>query len=516
MTNAKPATAAAAAAESPRFVTGSLLRHVFVMAATGAIGLVSVFAVDLINLFYLSRLGEKAIAAAVGFAGVVAFFHVSIAIGLTIGITAVVSRTIGGGRMAEARVLATSSLLLMAVICTVLGSGTMPFLHLILPALGATGETERLAERYLSITVHSLPLLGVGMACSALLRSVGDARAAMNVTLGAAIFTLVLDPIFIFVLDLRLDGAAIVSVLARCVLLGVGLYGVVVKHRLLGRFDRTQLAAHVRRLSVVAGPAVLTNLATPVAASFVTHSIAQFGAAAVAGQATIDRVTPVAFGLIFALSGAIGPIFAQNLGAREYGRVREALWASLKFMVIAVGIAWLVLALVQGYIVAGFSADGPAEALIRAFCSWIAGGFFFVGALFVANTAFNNLGRPLLSTTFNWARATLGTIPFAWYGSQYGPIGVLAGQALGSAIFGSLALWWAFRLTADIAAKGRPAMSDATGSGARDVAAAAVPTRATLEQGNCEEPSMLPTPNTPNAAELAPLVMAHGEQRPAP
>ena len=504
MTNAKPAAPAAPA----RFVTGSLLRHVFVMASTGAIGLVAVFAVDLINLFYISRLGEKQTAAAVGFAGVVAFFHISIAIGLTIGVTAVVSRTIGAGRLPEARKLASTSLLLMAAICIVLGSGTQPFLHLILPALGATGETERLAERYLSITVHSLPLVGVGMACSALLRSVGDARAAMNVTLGSAVFTLLLDPVFIFVLDLKLDGAAIVSVLARAVLLSVGLYGVVVKHQLLGRLDRSLLGAHLRQLGAVAGPAVLTNLATPVAAAFITHSIAQFGAAAVAGQATIDRVVPVAFGLIFALSGAIGPIFAQNLGAHAYGRVREALWASVKFMVVAVAVAWAVLALAQGFLVAAFSADGPAEHLIRAFCDWIAAGFFFVGALFVANTAFNNLGRPLLSTAFNWARATLGTIPFAWYGARYGPIGVLAGQALGSAIFGSLALLWAFRLTASMAARG---------GSARPTASASLAPAATLEQGSGQEPVLVPSPHVPNAAGLAPLVVvAAGDARPAP
>ena len=89
-----------------RFVTGSLLRHVFVMAGTGAIGLVAVFAVDLINLFYISLLGEKSIAAAVGFAGVVSFFHTSICIGLMIGITASVSRAIGAGRLQDARRLA--------------------------------------------------------------------------------------------------------------------------------------------------------------------------------------------------------------------------------------------------------------------------------------------------------------------------------------------------------------------------------------------------------------------------
>ncbi|RYY80110.1 MAG: multidrug transporter, partial [Comamonadaceae bacterium] len=135
--------------DTPRFVTGSLLRHVSVMASTAAVGLVAVFAVDLINLFYISRLGEKEIAAAIGFAGVVGFFHTSISIGLTIGIAAVVSRTIGAGRHDDARRIATASLLLMAVIATVIGSGTALFLHPLLRTLGASGETERLAARYL-------------------------------------------------------------------------------------------------------------------------------------------------------------------------------------------------------------------------------------------------------------------------------------------------------------------------------------------------------------------------------
>jgi len=87
------------------------------------------------------------------------------------------------------------------------------------------------------------------------------------------------------------------------------------------------------------------------------------------------------------------------------------------------------------------------------FCSWLAASFFFAGALFVANAAFNNLGRPLWSTGFNWARATLGTIPFAWWGAHYSAVGVLAGAAVGTAIFGTLALLVAFRLVGRMGAK---------------------------------------------------------------
>ena len=57
--------------------------------------------------------------------------------------------------------------------------------------------------------------------------------------------------------------------------------------------------------------------------------------------------------------------------------------------------------------------------------------WFFVGLLFVANASFNNLGYPLLSTFFNWGRATLGMIPFAYLGAQIGgPKGALVGMEL--------------------------------------------------------------------------------------
>lgn len=442
--------------EQPRFVSGSLLRHVCVMAGTAAIGLIAVFAVDLINLFYISQLGEKAMAAAVGFAGVVGFFHMSVCIGLTIGIAALVSRTIGAGRREVAGRIATSSLVLMVGITAVLGTGTSFFLAPTLHALGAEGDTARLAQRYLMVTVHSLPLLGVGMACSALLRSVGDAKRSMKVTLLAAFVTAALDPVLIFGLQLGLDGAAVAAVVSRGVMAAIGLHGVIVTHRMLGRFDGAAFAGDVRAVGAVAGPAVLTNLATPVGAAFVTHSIAQFGPSAVAGAATIDRVSPVAFGLIYALSGAVGPILAQNLGAGQYRRVREGLRASLLVMVVAVALAWVGLAAGQGVLIRAFSADGLAAELMALFCTWLAASFFFSGGLFVANASFNNLGHPLLSTGFNWGRATLGTIPFAWWGSHYGAAGVLIGQAVGSSIFGLLAVVVAFRLATGLARQELP------------------------------------------------------------
>jgi len=429
-----------------RFVTGSIMRHVTVMALTGAIGLVSVFAVDLLNFFYISRLGEKPIAAAVGFAGAIGFFQISIAIGLTIGIGATVSAAIGRQRPGEAQRIATASMLAMVVIALGLGIGTAAAREPLLRLLGATGETRSLAAMYLLITSPALPLMALGMCSAALLRSAGAAKRAMNVTLFGAIAVAAMDPIFIFALHLGLEGAAISTVLSRLMMAWIGLRNLS-KLGLLGPLDLPRAAGDLRDVGRVAGPAILSNLATPVASSYVTHTMAQFGVAAVAGQATIDRIVPVAFGVVFALTGAVGPIMAQNLGAGRTDRVRETLRASLIFMLVAVLLAWGLLAAVQDLLALAFSSKGVAAGLLHLFCSWIAGSWIFVGALFVGNTAFNNLGRPGLATVVNWGRATLGTIPFVYVGSRFGPEGVLIGGAAGSVVFGLLALVLAFWVT---------------------------------------------------------------------
>lgn len=440
----------AAPALTPRFVSGSLLRHVVVMSSTSAVGLIAIFLVDLINLFYISKLGEQAVAAAVGFAGVVTFFQLSFCIGMMVGISAAVSKAIGASRQHDAKRLGTASLILMAAACSTVAAFTYVYLGPLLSLLGAEGETHAQAYRYLQITLASVPLLGLSMGCASLLRSVGDAKLAMKVTLIGALVTAVLDPVLIFALHLNLEGAAIAAVIARLCMLMAGLYGVLRAHQLLGRFEPAALLSDSGILCRVAGPSILANLATPFGAAFVTYFMAQFGPAAVAGQATIERLTPVAFGLVYALSGAVGPIFGQNLGAGRIDRVQQTLHDSLKFMAMVVGAAWLLLALGQNAVIYAFSASGLTAELISLFCSWVAANFFFVGALFVANAAFNNLGKPLYSMAFNWAKATLGTIPFAYVGSHYGANGVLIGPAIGALIFGSLAVWMALRVTAQL------------------------------------------------------------------
>ena len=317
----------------------------------------------------------------------------------------------------------------------------------LLEMLGARGRTFDLASRYLTILVPSLAPLALGMTSGGILRSVGDARRAMNVTLMGAIFNIELDPILIFGLGLGLEGAAIASALSRFAVMAVGLHGVVTVHRLMGRPAWEPFLADIKPLAAIAIPAVLTNIATPFSNAYVTAAISHYGDGAVAGWTTIGRVMPVAFGAIYALSGTIGPILGQNYGAGETARLRETMTLALKVTAAFTAAAWLVLAVLAYPIAASVNATGEAQRLIVLYCRWLAPLFVFLGWLFIANAAFNTLGRPATSTLLNWGRATLGTIPFAMAGARLaGPEGILIGTAIGSVIFGIASVLAAYRI----------------------------------------------------------------------
>ncbi len=431
----------------PKFISGSILRHILNMTAAGALGLMAVFIGDLANMYFLSLAGDEAVVAAVGYASSILFFSTSIGIGLSIAASALVSPAIGANLRARARRLSAHAHVMAFAISSALSVVLWICIPSLLTALGAAGRTHALAADYLEILIPTLPFLAMGMASTAVLRSVGDARRAMYVTMGAAIVNVLLDMVLILKLGWGIEGAAISSAVARVAVTAIGLYGVVWVHDLMSRPKLATLVNDVRPFMKIAVPAMLTNIATPVGNAYVTAAMAPFGDGAVAGWAIVGRVTPVAFGAIYALSGIVGPIIGQNMGARLPDRMRGTLTQSLLVMTAFTATAWIILALTANGIASAFNATGEARDLIVFFCRWLSPLFVFLGAMFVANAAFNTLGQPHYSTLLNWGRATLGTIPFVLAGAHLaGAKGALAGNMAGGIIFGVLSVFLSYRL----------------------------------------------------------------------
>jgi putative MATE family efflux protein len=447
----QPVAPAALPAPQARFVTGPILRHILVMTGTSAVGLMSIFVGDFANILFLGLLGDVEVLAAVGYASSLLFFTISVGIGLAIATSSLVSPALGAGEVDRARRLSVN-LHIASVLTALLVLATMwPLLPNLLAWLGAGGRAHELAVSYTRIVVPTLPLLVTGMCSSAVLRSAGDPRRAMYVTLTGALVNTALDPIFILWLGWGINGAAIASILARICVAFTGLWFVIRVHGLIAVPAWGHLRRDVPLIAKFAVPAVLANVATPVSNALVTMTIAGFSDSAVAGWAVIGRIVPVAFGAIFALSGSIGPIIGQNLGARSFDRVRLSLMQGLRVAGYFTAAAWVVLLMAAPTLVGLFGAKGEAADLILFYCRWMAPLFVFFGLLFVSNAACNTLRRPHYATLLNWGRATLGTLPFTMLGAQWaGAKGVLVGYMAGGLVFGLIAVAVVFRLVATL------------------------------------------------------------------
>jgi MATE family, multidrug efflux pump len=428
------------AEQQAKFLKGNLFRHVSVMSLTASVGLMAIFLVDFVDMVFISMLGKAELAAAVGYAGAILFFTSSFGIGMAIAAGALVARALGEGDAHVARRRAATSMIYGVAFGAAFSALVWFNIRPLAKLLGASGETLDLATSYLSIIVPSLPVLLVGMVGGAILRAHGDARRAMMATIFGGLVNAILDPILIFGLNLDLTGAAIASVFARATIAATSLVPILRYYGGLEKPTAAEFRQDFPTILAIAFPAILTQLATPVGQAYVTRSMAQFGEAAVAGMAITARLTPVAFGVLFALSGAIGPIIGQNFGAGQHDRVRTAFRDGILFTAIFVTSMAGLLYLLRPFIAGLFNADGLTLDLVYMFCGPLALAFFFNGVIFVSNASFNNLGHPFYSTWINWGRHTLGTIPLVMLGSAlFGAKGVLIGQALGGVIFGLMA-----------------------------------------------------------------------------
>ncbi len=421
------------------------MRHVLVMTLTGSLGLIFMFLVDVATLFWVSKLEQERLMAALGFAWTIQFFTISVGIGLIIATTAQVSRSIGQGNLELARKQTTSAMIYAVGIQIVLATFVVFYRFEILSMAGASGETLRDAAHFLTISIPSLPVFVIGMVGSAVLRSVGDAVGAMIVTLAAGLIAMVVDPLLIFGFDLGLEGAAWGVAISRGSSALLSAWLVIHVHKMTTRVSLAEVARMFKPYVLIASPAIMTQLSTPFGNYLLTKVIANHGDAAVAGWAVISRVAVLAFGGIFSLSGAIGGIIGQNFGAAQMDRVRQTFRDALLFCLVYTLGAWALLAIFHNPIARLFNLGPEATQVLGAFTLIGAGGYVFTGALFVSNAAFNNLGRPLNSTACNWFRDGLLIYPCAAaLGAAWGAPGVIYGQALAAAISGTLAVLWSW------------------------------------------------------------------------
>ena len=196
---------------------GAALRK---MAVPMAFGMIFMIAVNLIDTFWVAKLGTRYVAA-MTFTFPVIGLIINLALGVMIGTSTAVARIIGSGDREGAQTLTRHALvlsILMVVAFSVMGVLTQDWIFRL---LGAEGEILELTKTYMTIWYLGVVFLMVPLVMNGVLRARGDARTPMVVMMLAAIVNAILDPVFIFgwgpVPAMGFEGAAIATLLSRIV-----------------------------------------------------------------------------------------------------------------------------------------------------------------------------------------------------------------------------------------------------------------------------------------------------------
>ena len=182
------------------------------------LGLVAVMAANLAESVYIGFVGTLELAA-LGFTFPLVMLMQSMSMGLAVGASSVVARSIGANDHARAKIILTHSLLLTIIFVSLIAIILFPNLESLFQLLGAGGEALPLAVEYMQVWFLGLPFFSIAMVGSQLMRSAGDVKKPGYLMVVGAALQILCGPIFIFGLggapDLGLLGAAVGFVVAR-------------------------------------------------------------------------------------------------------------------------------------------------------------------------------------------------------------------------------------------------------------------------------------------------------------
>lgn len=412
---------------------GGLNRAIFLLALPMILemSMESLFAV--VDIFYVSRLNNSHAVAAIGLTESVLTIIYSIAIGLSMGATAMVARRVGEKDREGAAVASVQAIYISLAISLVLGALGAVFYQDVLQLMGASSEIVSTGSRYTlwmfggNISVMMLFLI------NAIFRGAGSAAIAMRSLWLANICNMILDPMFIFgfgpIPAFGVEGAAIATNLGRTIGVGYQLY-YLAKSKGIVKINRNHLPVHwniVGRLLKVSAGGTGQFLIASASWIFLVKIMSAFGSAALAGYTIGVRVIMFTILPSWGLANASATLVGQNLGAGQPDRAEQSVWKTGYYNAVFLGLVMVGFLLFSDSILGFFTIE---EEVIRygSMCLRVVGfGYIFYGFGMVIAQSFNGAGDTKTPTVLNLFAFWCIQIPLAYLLAiqlGWGPLGV--------------------------------------------------------------------------------------------
>ena len=402
------------------YTRGSIRRSILLLSIPMMLEMVmeSVFAV--VDVYFVSSLGSSAVAT-VGLTESVLTLVYAVALGFSMGTTAMVARRIGEKKPREAADAAVQSILVGVAASIPFSLAGIFFAREILALMGADAWSIAHGYRYMQWMLGGNFVLMLLFVINAIFRGAGDAAIAMRVLWLANAINIVLDPALIFgwgpLPELGIEGAAIATNIGRGV-------GVVVQLVVLlrGAQHIRVLASQIRARADVMSRLIRISMGGIGQFVIATSSwigliriMAEFGSEAVAGYTIAIRMFLLTFLPAWGMSNAAATLVGQNLGARQPQRAEQSVWMTgLANMAFLASVA-LVYIFFNEPLMRVFSSD-PAVVAAGAECLRIMSYSYPIYAWgLVMPQAFNGAGDTITPTKINFFCFWLLEIPLAYF-----------------------------------------------------------------------------------------------------
>jgi putative MATE family efflux protein len=419
---------------------GDIRKTLVSLTVPMALGIVFIIAIDVTDTLWVGLLGTDELAA-LSFCFPVIAAIMSASMGLGIGTTSAIARAIGAGDEQRVRRLTTHGLVLAFLIVAALSTIGLLGQRWLFAKMGAEGVLLDLIVEYMTIWFIGSAFVVIPMVGTAAIRATGDMRTPMWIMFTAAVMNAVLDPLLMFgagpIPAMGLAGAAWASLGARLVTLTATLW---VLGKRLGMLERVrprlaEMVASWRTILSVGLPALLTNMLGPLAAGVMTSLIAAHGKHVVAAWGVCTRIDSLVMIPVLAMSASLTPYVGQNWAADRRERVAKGLIVARRFAILWGLGAWLVLALLGGYVGGLFSDDPEVIDIVHLALLIVPASHASTGLVMIVSAAFNAIDQATRSTLISAMRTLLLAIPLAWIGDRVGGlVGLLGGLVLAAVL----------------------------------------------------------------------------------
>ena len=324
-----------------------------------------------------------------------------------------ISRKLGEKQIEDAsKMAATGFFLALFLGCAIMILGLV-FLEPLAYLLGSTDTILPYAKEYLRIILLGAPYMTASLVLNNQMRFQGSAAYAMLGIVSGAVLNIGLDPLFIFVFDMGVSGAALATIISQLVGFLLLLIGIKKSGNLKIRWKNFSFNQYYLEQIFQGGiPSLCRQGLASVSAVVLNHAAGGFGDAAIAGMSIVSRVSMFANSALIGFGQGFQPVCGFNYGAKLYHRVREAFWFCVKYAVIFLVLVSAIGIVFAPQTIALFRKDDIEVIEIGTYAMRMVWFTFPLGAWIVlCNMLLQSCGKALSASILSSARQGLFFIP---------------------------------------------------------------------------------------------------------